>query len=471
MRFRFVLFLSLLCPVSLLGQLTSATISGKVTDSSGAAIPGASITATDNKTGTISHAETDAQGSYVLTGLAPDTYRVAISREGFQSHEEDNLTLTVEQTATLNAALRPGAVSERVVVEAASTEVNTRSPNVSTAINTEMTQQLPLNGRNVLQLMQLAPDTGPTGTSGYQQSASRPDQSNNYVGASGGRGASTSYYLDGALNEDALTQIANVYPNPDSIQEFSFDSNTFSAKFSGRGGGVMNAVTRGGTNRFHGTLFEFLRNSALNGRNYFSATQDGLKRNQFGGTVGGPVRRDKVFAFFSYQRTAIRQNPINSAVVLTAAQRNGNFSASSKQLTNPATGAAFPGNQVPTSLFDPIDAQILAIVPTAASSNGVVQYVSRLVEDDNQYIARVDDAITQNFRIYGSYIYDQLNEPSTSVAGNLLTANPAQEWLSQFAVFNATYIFNPRLTTTLVGAFSRRSNNYTSPPVLKTGPD
>jgi hypothetical protein len=464
MRIRFILLLSLICPLSLLAQLTSATISGKVMDSAGAAIPGASVTATNTATGGITHAETDGQGSYVLTGIAPGPYSVSISRDGFESYEQQNLVVTVEQTVALNASLHPGAVSQRVVVEAAASEVNTRSPSTSTVINTEMTQELPLNGRNVLQLMQLAPDTGPTGTSGYQQSASRPDQSNNYVGASGGRGASTSYYLDGALNEDPLTQIANVYPNPDSIQEFSFDSNTFSAKFSGRGGGVMNAVTRGGSNRFHGTLFEFLRNSSLNGRNYFSKTQDGLKRNQFGGTVGGPIRQDKVFAFFSYQRTTIRQNPINSAVVLTQAQRNGDFSASSKQLTNPATGAPFAGNQVPTSLFDPIDAKLLAIVPVAASSNGVVQYLSRLVENDNQFIARVDDNITQNLHIYGSYIYDALQEPATSIAGNLLTADPNQTWLSQFAVANATYIFNPRLTSTLVGAFSRRSNNYTSPP-------
>jgi hypothetical protein len=263
-----VLFLALstLCPSMLTGQLTSATISGRVTDSSGSSVPNALVTATDIKTGVTSHVESNGQGDYVITGLAPDTYRLTFTKDGFQSFAQDGLILAVGQHATVNPALVVGAVSQNVVVQASSNMINVESPTVSTSIDNKMTQQLPLNGRNVLQLMQLAPDSGPTNSYGYQQSASRPDQSNNFVGASGGRGDSTSYYLDGALNEDALTQIANVYPDPDAIQEFSFDTSAYSAKFAGRGGGVMNAETRGGTNQFHGSLFEFLRNSDLNGR-------------------------------------------------------------------------------------------------------------------------------------------------------------------------------------------------------------
>ena len=468
MSFRFAVFLfvfstlTLICSVSL-GQLTSATISGRVTDSSGSALPGAKITAIDSTTGTISHADTDGQGNYVVTGLTPDTYRLTFSKDGFESYEQDGLIVTVGQHASVNAELHVGAVSQSVTVQAAANMINVESPNVSTTIDNKMTQQLPLNGRNVLQLMQLAPDTGPTSSSGYQQNASRPDQANNYAGASGGRGDSTSYYLDGALNEDVLTQIANVFPNPDAIQEFSFETSTYSAKFAGRGGGVMNAVTRGGTNQFHGQLFEFLRNSDLNGRNYFSPVQDGLKRNQFGGTFGGPIRNDKTFGFFSYQATRIRQSPINSAVVLTAAQRSGDFSADSRQLVNPSTGLPFPGNQIPTSMFDPIASKILDIVPVGAPGTGIVQYQSRLVENDQQFVARADENIRQNLRIYGSYIYDGLQEPSTSVPGNLLTAASNQSWLSQFGVVNATYIFSPNLTTTVVGSLSRRANRSTSP--------
>ena len=459
-----LLVVSLFSTSAVFGQLTSATISGKVTDPSGSSIAGANLAATDITTGNVVHGDSDDQGSYVLTGLAPDMYRLVITKAGFQTYEQNGLIITVGQRATVNAQLPVGAVSETVTVEAASNMINVETPDVSTTIDNKMTQQLPLNGRNVLQLMQLAPDVGPTSSGGYQQNASRPDQANNYAGASGGRGDSTSYYLDGALNEDALTQIANVFPDPDAIQEFSFETSTYSAKFAGRGGGVMNAVTRGGTNQIHGTIFEFIRNSALNGRNYFSPVQDGLKRNQFGGTVGGPIRKDKTFAFFSYQRTTIRQNPINTAVTPTAAQRSGDFSGDTRQLISPSTGQPFAHNQIPTTMFDPIANKILALVPIGAPGTGIVQYLSRFVGNDNQFVARVDENFNQRFKVFGSYIYDGLQEPPTSVAGNLLTANPNQTWLSQFGVVNATYIVNSSLTTTLVASISRRGNRYTSPP-------
>ncbi|MHB8302298.1 MAG: TonB-dependent receptor [Acidobacteriaceae bacterium] len=459
-----LLILSSISPSIVYGQLTSATVSGTVTDSAGASIPGAMVTATDDMTGAVSHAETNAQGSYVVTGLAPDTYRLVFSKDGFSSYQQYGLTITVSQRATVNAVLHVGSVSQSVTVKAASAMLNFQSPTISTTIDTKMTVQLPLNGRDVLQLMQLAPDVGPTAVVSYQQNASRPDQANNFVGASGGRGDSTSYYLDGALNEDALTQIANVYPDPDAIQEFSFATSTFSAKFSGRGGGVMNAVTRGGTNQLHGVLFEFVRNSALNGRTYFSPVQDNLVRNQFGGTLGGPFRKDKIFGFFSYQGTRITQNPINSAIVLTAAQRAGDFSADKKQLVDPSTRKPFPGNQVPTTRFDPIAKKVLAIVPVGAPSTGIVQYLSRFVQNDDQFVARGDEVINQNLRIYASYIHDGLQEPSTSIPGNLLTATTNSTWLSQFGVVNTTYIFSPSLTTTFVTSFSRRSNLSTSPP-------
>lgn len=473
MRYRLVallLILPCLCSSGLLAQLTSATVSGRVTDSAQLAVPGASVTAVDSMTGGTFHVETNDQGAYVLTGLSPDTYRLTFSKNGFHTRVQEGLIVTVGQSATVDAVLQIGSVSTSVTVQADSDAVNLQSPTVSTVIDNKMTQELPLNGRDVLQLAQLAPDSGPTATGPYNQGASRPDLTNSYVGASGGRGDSTAFYLDGALNEDVLTQIANVFPNPDAVQEFSFDTSAFSAKFAGLGGGVMNAVTRGGTNQFHGTLFEFLRNSALNGRNYFSPTQDGLKRNQFGGTIGGPIRRDRAFAFFSYQGTTVRQNPINSATVLTAAERAGDFSAISKQLINPSTGVPFTRNQISPTLFDPIATKLLALLPVGNPDTGQIFYLSRLVEDDKQFVARGDENITQNLRIYASYLYDALSAPAETVAGNILTASPASGagaanyWQSQFAVLNTSYTFSPQFTTTFVLSMSRRTNLGTSAP-------
>jgi len=470
-RFLLLALVLALCSFRIDAQLTSATISGRVTDSSGAVIPKARVIAVDEATGKVTTGEADDQGNYVLTGLLPDTYRLTFSQPGFQSRTQEGLVITVGQRATVDATLEVGSATVNVNVQASqAAAVNLESPTVSTEVDTKMTVNLPLNGRDVLQLAQLAPDSGPTSPGPYNQGASRPDLSNAYVGASGGRGDSMSFYLDGALNEDVLTQIPNVFPDPDAIQEFSLDSNTFSAKFAGRGGGVMNAVTRGGTNQFHGVLFEFLRNSVLNGRNYFSATQDGLKRNQFGGTFGGPIRKDKTFGFFSYQRTTARQNPINSATVLTAAQRAGDFSSSSKQLVDPTTGAPFPGNQVNPALFDPIAEQIVNMLPIGAPGTGLIYYTSRLIENDNQFVARADENIGSSLHLYASYLYDGLSEPAATDPHNILTAGNSsgvgadQYWQSQFAVLNATYIFTPHLTTTAVLSMSRRTNLATSAP-------
>lgn len=451
-------------------QLTSATIAGQITDASKSALPGASVVAVDTATGATFKATANGDGTYVLTGVPPATYRLTCSMTGFQTSRQENLMVRVGERATVDVTLQVGSATESITVQAAAAGVDLQSPTVSTVIDTNMTRELPLNGRNVLQLAQLAPDAGPTSPGPYNQGASRPDLTNSYVGISGGRGDSTAFYLDGALNEDVLTQIANVFPNPDSIQEFSLDTSAFSAKFAGLGGGVMNVVTRGGGNTFHGTAFEFLRNSALNGRNYFASSQDGLKRHQFGGTIGGPILRNKLFAFFSYQRTTVRQNPINSATVLTEAQRNGDFSGISKQLVNPTTGTLYTGNQILPATFDPIAKNLLALLPVGAPGTGLVFYTSRLVTNNNQYVTRVDANPSERLHLYASYLYDQLNQPNTADPKNILTAStasgvgPVASWLSQFAVLNTTYTMSPKLTTTLVGSMSRRSNLSLSAP-------
>jgi hypothetical protein len=455
---------------ALYAQLTSATITGQVTDTSKAAVPRASVVASGTETGTVYKTVTNEEGNYVLPSLPPGKYSLTVSMNGFQSSIQKDLTVSVGAHLTLDVTLGVGSVSESVSVTGTDREVELQTPTVSTVINNTMTEELPLNGRDVLQLAQLAPDAGPTAPGPYNQGASRPDLANAYVGVGGGRGDSTAFYLDGALNEDALTQIANVFPNPDAIQEFSLDTSTFSAKFAGLGGGVMNVVTKGGGNQFHGTAFEFLRNSVLNGRNYFASAQDGLKRNQFGGVLGGPIRKDKAFAFFSYQGTMLRQSPLSSATVLTQAQRNGNFSSTSKQLVNPRTNVPYAGNQIDPSTFDPIATKILALLPVGNPSNGLVYYTSRLIENDKQFVTREDVNPTEKLHLYGTYLYDQLNEPDPSVKGNILTASvtsgvgAASSWLSQFAVLNATYIVSPNLTTTVVGSMSRRSNLATSSP-------
>ncbi len=453
-------------------QLTTTTISGTITDQTGAVVPNAQITATESSTGVNNRSQANSEGFYVLNGMSPGHYRLRVEKPGFQTALQEDVVVEVNRPVTVNIALTVGAAAQTVTVASTADQVNLRAETLSHEVNNQMVTELPLNGRNVLQLMALAPDAGPTYSSGYQQSASRPEDANVYVGASGGRGDSTAFYLDGAVNEDVLTQIANIFPNPDAIQEFSFETNTYSVKFGGRGGGVMNAVTRGGTNQIHGTLFEFLRNTDLNARNFFAAGGDGLKRNQYGLTVGGPIRRDKTFFFFSYQGTALRQTPnANSATTLTAAERTGDFSADKATIVDPNTGTPFPGKQVPLSRFDPIAQKILTWIPVGAPGTGIAYYTSRTVQNDKQFVTRIDHTIGSKLRIYGSYLYDGLTQPSTTVGNDVLSESPNQYWRSQNAVVNATYTFRPNLIATFIANVSRRLNTYTGPEGFPDWPD
>ena len=355
--------------VSILSAQTSG-LSGYVKDASAAAVPQAVLKITNVLTNVTRSGSTNADGVYSFPSLEPGKYAMHVEATGFRPLDQTNITLEVARKAEINFTLQVGDAQQTVTVSGEQQAIQLTSQTIGYQVNTQMATELPLNGRNILQLMQLAPDAGPTQSSGYQQGASRPEQANSYVGASGGRGDSTAFYLDGSINEDALTNVANIFPNPDAIEEFTFDTNSYSAKYGGRGGGIMNAVTRGGTNQFHGALFEFLRNTDLNAKNFFATKGDGLKRNQFGLTVGGPIRKDKTFFFFSYQGTTLRQAPTtNVATTLTAAQRAGDFSTSPKNIVDPTTGVLFPGKQVPTSQFDPIALKVLNQIPVGAPGN------------------------------------------------------------------------------------------------------
>jgi hypothetical protein len=467
-----VLFVSLLWPGLLWGQRTSSTLSGTVTDPSGAVIPEANVTATQVTTGAESKSVSDSHGYYILNNLAPGEYTLKVTKSGFQTYAQPGIILRVNQPATVNVALTVGSEKQTVTVTAVMSQVNTVSSTVSTQLTPLMARTLPLNGRNIMQLMALAPDAGPGSGSGYYQSGDSNPNTNVFVSASGGRGDSVNYFLDGALNEDAYTNIANAFPNPDAIQEFGFETNNYSAKFGGRGGGVMNAVTKSGVNHFHGSAFEYLRYFSLNARNFFSPTQDSLKRNQYGLSIGGPIQKDKTFFFFSYQGTALRTAPSgNTAYTPTANQRNGDFSdlcpggfdanglcpaGHGKQLYQPGTTTPYLNNHIDPATFDPIAKKLFAVLPVGAEPDGKILYKSSNPSDDKQFVARLDHNFGNKLRIYGSYNYDGYSSPNVPNLNDILTAGKSGYWRSQTGVLNLAYTVSPRFLTTLAGSISRR---------------
>jgi hypothetical protein len=457
-----------LVSVSVFGQRTTASLSGTVTDPSGAVVPAAKVIATEVATGAVRRTETDASGYYVLIDLAPGTYSLQVEKSGFHTAVQKGIVLQVDRATDVNMRLTVGSPAQKVTVTAQGSQVNVRSGTQSYEITTQMAEQLPLNGRNVLQLQELAPDvySANAASSGFSQSATRPEAEEYYASASGAQANTTAFYLDGGLDEDPYTNVANVFPNPDAIQEFSYESNDYSAKFGGSGGGVMNALTRGGTDRLHGTLYDFVRNGPIfDARDFFDPTTDLLKWNQFGGSVGGPIQKDKSFFFFSYQglRERIGASP-EFAGTPTEAERNGDWSAISTQFVNPTTGVPFANNQVSTSLYNPIAMKILALVPAASATTGLAEYLTPFAENDNQYVARVDRNFGENFHLYGTYLFDGLSEPSTEITRNLLTADPNQYWRSQHATLNGTWTLRPNLLANFNATFDRASILYTGAP-------
>jgi hypothetical protein len=464
-----------------LAQRATASVTGTVTDSSQAAVAGAKVVVRNLGTGVERTVASNEVGFYAVTALPAAPYSITVSREGFTAYSVPELVLQVDQQATVNVELKVGAVTETVTVTGAVATVDTRAATLNTVIHQKMITDLPLNGRNVLQLLRVTPGTL-TAPGTFGQAATRPEASSELISASGGRGNSTTFVLDGWIHEDPYTEVANVLPNPDAVQEFSYQTNNYGAKFSGRGGGVVNVVTRSGTNEFHGAVFEFLRNSTLNARNFFAATDDGLKRNQYGFSLGGPVKRNRTFLFGSWQGTQLRARPgTSTAVVPTAPQRRGDFSSVRTQLVNPRTRAAIPGNVIPASDLDPIALKVLDVLPTATSADGLIRYQRRDKTTDNQYLVRADHHPGDRHHISGRYFFDELTIPTIIDPQNILTGVASRRWQSQSAVFNYTYTVRPTLLTNTSLAYNRASNIAHQPqfpghkalginvPILSTG--
>ena len=452
------LFLLLLFASILSAQRQTASVSGLVTDSSNAPVPGAQIVVKNLSTGLQRTAISNDAGYYAVTAIQAGPYSITASKEGFATFGVPEITLQVDQNATANVQLQVGTVSESISVVGTVAPVDTKNATLNTVINSQMMTDLPLNGRNVMQLLRVTPGTL-TAPGTFNQAATRPETASELISASGGRGNSTTFVMDGGIHEDPYTEVANVLPNPDAVQEFSYQTNNYGAKFAGRGGGVVNIVTRSGSNALHGSFFEYLRNAELNARNFFAARNDGLKRNQYGLAVGGPIRKNQTFFFGSWQGTQVRALPATlTSVVATEAQRRGNFSNIAQPLRDPRTNQPLPGNTIPASQLDPIALKVLEFIPVATTSDGLLRYQRADKQTDNQYLVRVDHMFSSRHQISGRYFFDELTIPTIIDPKNLLTAVADRRWQSQSAVTNYTFTAGPTLLSNTTASFNRASN-------------
>src|SRR5882762_7381780 len=324
----------------------NATIVGLISDQTKAAVAGAHVTLINEGTGIRATAVSDSGGRYNFPQLAVGNYRVEVTSEGFKRATQSGINLTAEQISSVNLTLEIGSVKDSIEVVGAPPALETVSASVRSVVRRELIEDLPLNGRNPLDLATLLP--GAVNQSGARVSLSQE----NGVSVNGARGSDNNVLLDGGANVDVYNGTPNSLPYPDALPEFSVSTSMFSAEYGRTAGSLVSAVTKGGGNQYHGTLYEYLRNDAMDARSFFAVkglvNKPVLKRNQFGASLGGPVKRDKSFLFVSWESLKQKNSTTSSGTVMpTALDRAGDFSQSSRKPTDPATGAAFTNNVIP----------------------------------------------------------------------------------------------------------------------------
>jgi hypothetical protein len=421
-------FLFFHMPVLSHAQATAVDqISGTVLDSTGAAIPGAQIKALQTDTGFTRSAISGSDGGYVLSSLPIGPYEIEVSSPGFKTYKQRGVVLQVNTNPSLNLVLEAGLVTQQIEVQANVQMAETQTTGISQVIDQRRVVDLPLNGRQATQLVLLsgaavtAPPSDLASTKNYPSSTT--------IAIAGGQANGTYYLLDGGDHNDAFGSINLPLPFPDLLHEFSVQTNAIPASYGGRAGGVVNIVTNSGSNAFHGSAFEFLRNGAVNAKNYFASTVDQLKRNQFGGTIGGPILRDKLFFFGGYQGTITHTAPpTTTSFVPTAQVLNGDFSTQTssacgapQNLRDPLTGLAFPNKQIPVSRFSPQALNVLKLIPTSTDPCGKLLYSIPNNSSENQYLGRVDATLSQRHSIFGRYYYAGYSNPGVYNNNLLLT--------------------------------------------------
>ena len=472
LRFLTLSLCTLLVPAMVVGQAVNfAQIHGRVTDSSGAALPAAQITATQILTGLVRSTQTNAEGTYALPSLPVGPYQLQVKANGFRDYLQKGLELQVAANPEINIAMQIGAVSQEIQVTSNAAMVETRDNAISTTIDNSRIMELPLNGRSLPDLIMLSGGaTNPTlpsndllSSKNYGNGATSGYQPSQTISVGGGQENSNNYLLDGGDNNDAFSNVNSPFPFPDAVQEFSVQSNGLSARYGVHSGAVINVVTKSGTNQYHGSVFEFLRNPVVNAHHVQFTTpargarDDTIKRNQFGGTFGGPVVKDKLQFFLGYQGTRQSATPSpTSTIVPTAAAMAGDFSTmmsaacqsngKAKTLKSP-----FVGNKISPGNFNPQSLALLKFIPVSTNACGNISFTVPGIVDEDQGVTKLDWNQSQKQTIFARYFATDFRAPVPFDPANIL---PQGSTASQFARFQSlvlghTFIFSPTFLNTL----------------------
>jgi hypothetical protein len=428
----------------------TAQISGRVTDQSGAVLPGVEITATQTDTGILRNAITDETGSFILPNLATGPYRLQAALSGFRTFVQTGIVLQVSSNPVINPVLEVGQLTEEVEVQANAAMVETRTVGVGVVIENQRILELPLDGRQPTSLITLSgaavqTEGGTSGAGGARRMAGAVG-----ISVAGGLSTGTVYLLDGAMHNSPYDNFNLPLPFPDALQEFKVETGGLSAQHGMYSGASVNSVTKSGTNEFHGNAFEFIRNDLFNARNYFARKNSTLKRNQFGGTLGGPIQTNKLFFFGGYQGTIIRQDPSDLRdFVPSPAMLAGDFTAFASPACNGGRQitlrAPFVNNQIAPGQFNRAALALTAKLPKTSDPCGGVTRGERQISNNHQALGRVDYQMTSKQSLFGRTMFVTYKEPSpfsldsTNILNNIVSLD---QFFQSYAIGH-TYLISP----------------------------
>ena len=456
---------ALFLPCTAYSQQSTAAINGTVKDSSGAVVEGATITLTNNETSVSRNSISNTAGDYVFIDVQPASYSMKVTKPGFGTVTQQQIVMSVNQTATYDFTLTVGSTQQSINVEAAAVAIEASTAELGTVINEQAVQDLPLNGRNFTQLLTLTPGAAPVSVA--QNSGGGGGFAGNAVGSfsfpalNGQRNRSNMFLIDGVVDLGSFIGNYNISPIIDVVQEFKVQSHNDLSEFGQAPGGIVNVATKSGTNAYHATLWEFLRNDKFDARNFFVAQRNPLRQNQFGVAGGGPIWIPKLYngknrTFFyggyeGYRRSRLSQS---TGLAPTQAELNGDFSGISNKIYNPATGLAFPNNQIPANQLNPI-ALLYAkanfpLGPPVSSGNNYIDGAATHLNQDS-YQLRVDQTFGEHDSLFGRVSY--FNEPQIGSNGYIGATTFANDY-GWNAALHETHTFSP---TSVVDLFFGRN--------------
>lgn len=487
LAFRYFLRLSflalLLLSVSTVhGQVTGlGQIQGTVSDATGALIPNATVTLINTATQKTRTTVTDSAGVYLYPNIDIATYNLKVSAAGFATYSKTGIVLEVGSNIAVNVSLVVGSADVTIETHSDGIALQTEDTSFKQTIDQSAVTEMPLNGRQMTALITLSGGSSPA--PGGDITGSKYSYQTISVSVAGGMGNTTEWKLDGGDNNDYMGNGNLPFPFPDAVSEFSVESTVLGAQSgSMHSGGLVNVITRSGANQYHGSAFEFIRNNYIDATNFFASGKDILHQNQFGGTFGGKIIRDKLFAFAGYQRLrAIQTSALNSMYIPTAANMQGDWSVTdptaSGQLYDPVTGAIIPGNKYASTPTYNAAALALqkyfpAINPAIDTKNvGLVKFAIPSQVFDNQFVTRVDYALNQKHNLYARYFIDGYQAPSFFSPNNILItfSAPGNFERVQTATIGEAWTINRSLVNSFHASGAKRVDLRQSAPGINAG--